>query len=245
MSHRNRFVLLIIVVLAGVAAVAWAQGGDAATETSSLKESMSFVEVFKAGGVLMYPITAMSLIGVALIVYFLIVMRAEQVVPSRRFEQVREKLAARHWDEVRMLCERKPSPISAVIVAAIDYIGETAAPDPSLLKEIMQGEGIRQATRLQNQAQYLLDIAVITPMIGLLGTVVGMLQAFNSVALDIAKAKPMVLAAGVSLALITTAAGLIVAIPAMAAYAYFRNRVAGLTARLETASADLLTLIVK
>jgi biopolymer transport protein ExbB len=78
-------------------------------------------------------------------------------------------------------------------------------------------------------------------MIGLLGTVVGMLQAFNAVALDLAKAKPMLLAGGVSLALITTVAGLIVAIPAMIAFAYFRNRASGLVARLEMASTDLLT----
>jgi biopolymer transport protein ExbB len=73
----------------------------------------------------------------------------------------------------------------------------------------------------------------------------GMLKAFNVVALDIAKAKPMLLAAGVSQALITTAAGLIVGIPAMMAYAYFRGRTSKLLSNLETASADLLTLLIQ
>ena len=109
----------------------------------------------------------------------------------------------------------------------------------SLLRETMEGEGGRQATLMQNQTQYLLDIAIIAPMIGLLGTVMGMLRAFNSVALDIARARPLELAGGVSQALITTIAGLIVAIPAMIAYAYFRGRSSRLITELEGAAADL------
>jgi biopolymer transport protein ExbB len=107
-------------------------------------------------------------------------------------------------------------------------------PDPGLLREIVEGEGGRQATIIQNQTQYLLDIAVIAPMVGLLGTVMGMLKAFNAVALDLAKAKPMLLAGGVSQALITTVAGLIVAIPAMMAYAYFRGRTSRIVSDLES-----------
>lgn len=238
-KRRMWFAVLTLVGVAVLAPSAWgAEGGG-------LKESMTFVEVYDAGGFLMIPITLMSIIGLALIVYFLIVLRPSQVVPERWFAQIREKLAIGHWDEVRMLCDRKPSPLAAVTAAAVDYVKSTSQPDSGLLKEVMQGEGVRQATRMENQTRYLLDIGVITPMIGLLGTVVGMLQAFNAVALDIAKAKPMVLAGGVSLALITTAAGLVVAIPAMIAYAYFRNRASGLVARLEMASADLLTLLSK
>lgn len=245
MSLKNRFAWVFSAAAVLPVVSALAQDAVVAAENGPLKENMSFGEVYASGGVLMYPITAMSVIGLALIVYFLIVLRGEQVVPSRWFAQIREKLLLGHWDEVRMLCDRKPSPVAAITAAAVDYVKSTPEPDASLLKEVMQGEGVRQATRLENQSRYLSDIGVITPMIGLLGTVVGMLQAFNAVALDIAKAKPMVLAKGVSLALITTAAGLIVAIPAMIAYAYFRNRVASLVARLETASVDLLTILSK
>ena len=130
-------------------------------------------------------------------------------------------------------------------MTAIESRRNTEEIDPGLLKDIIEGEGGRQATLIQNQIQYLQDIAVIAPMIGLLGTVLGMLTAFNAVALDIAKAKPMVLAAGVSQALITTAAGLIVGIPAMMAYAFFRGRSSKLISGLETASADLLTVLAR
>ena len=153
-------------------------------------------------------------------------------------------LSANRLQEARAACRKKPCPMSAITLAALDYIDTVPTPDAGLLKEVIEGEGTRQSTLIQNSIQYLLDIAVIAPMVGLLGTVMGMLTAFNSVALDIAKAKPMVLAAGVSQALITTAAGLIVGIPAMAFYAYFRNRASRMMASLETSSAELLTLLV-
>jgi len=81
-------------------------------------------------------------------------------------------------------------------------------------------------------------------MVGLLGTVFGMLRAFSAVALDIAKARPMVLAGGVSQALVTTAFGLIVGIPAMVFYAYFRRRASNLVSHLEAASTDVLTALL-
>jgi len=227
-------------LVAGWAGRALAAAGEAA-QASAPQAGMNLVEIYKAGGWLMHPIAALSVIGLALILYFLLVLRAESVAPRRWLQQVFESLRQGRTDDAIALCDRKPSPLAAVAAAALEYVGSAKPPQPDLLKEIMIGEGIRQATRIQNQVQYLMDIAVIAPMIGLLGTVVGMLQAFNAVALDLAKAKPMLLAGGVSLALITTVAGLIVAIPAMIAFAYFRNRASGLVARLEMASTDLLT----
>jgi biopolymer transport protein ExbB len=247
MSRLSGFLSALLVSAALAAPPVWAQPStaDAAVSAPAVKESMTFVEVFRAGGWLMYPIAAMSVIGLALILYFLVVLRPDQVVPRAWLVRVRERLAGGRLDEVRALCDEKPSPVAAITAAALDYSKSSRSSEPALLKEIIEGEGIRQANLIQNQIQYLLDIAVIAPMIGLLGTVMGMLQAFNTVALDLAKAKPMLLAAGVSLALITTAAGLIVAIPAMIAYSYFRNRASNLIARLESASADLLTLLVR
>jgi biopolymer transport protein ExbB len=82
-------------------------------------------------------------------------------------------------------------------------------------------------------------------MMGLLGTVFGMMRAFNVVAFDLAKAKPMLLAAGVAEALITTAAGLIIGIPAMMFYAYFRGRTSKLVSDLEVASGQVMTSMLK
>lgn len=222
-----------------VAALAQAPAADPAVE-----HSMSLQEILQTGGFLMYVLGAMSVLGLGMVIYFLAVLRQEQVLPSATVKELRELLVAGRLDEARVAVRRRPAPITAIASAALDYTEQVGEPDPSLLKEIIEGEGGRQAALIQNQTQYLLDIAVISPMVGLLGTVMGMLQAFNVVALDMAKAKPMLLAAGVSQALVTTAAGLIVGIPAMVAYAYFRGRSSRLLSNLETASADLLTLLV-
>jgi biopolymer transport protein ExbB len=223
----------------------WAQetvveaGAGEAVETS-----MSLGEIFKTGGWPMYVLVVMSVVGLSFVLYFFITLRQQQVMPIRFIHKLQEMLDADQLAEARAICDMNKSPIAAVAAAALDYAQRVDHPEPALLKEIIEGEGSRQAVIIQNQNQYLLDIAVIAPMIGLLGTVIGMLRAFNTVALDLAKAKPMLLAAGVSQALITTAAGLIVGIPAMMFFAYFRGRSSKLISGLETASADLLTVLV-
>ncbi len=214
-------------------------------EEAPLRDQMTMKQIIETGGVPMYILGAMSVVGLALTLYFLMILRENQVMPRKFVGEVRHLLTAGRFDDAFKACARNRSAVSEVAMTAIEYRRNTEEIDPGLLKDIIEGEGGRQATLIQNQIQYLQDIAVIAPMIGLLGTVLGMLTAFNAVALDIAKAKPMVLAAGVSQALITTAAGLIVGIPAMMAYAFFRGRSSKLISGLETASADLLTVLAR
>ena len=240
----------LMVVLAGAVAQVQAQTDVvaelmAAAAPAAESNSMNLREIIETGGWLMYVLGAMSVAGVALVIYFLLVLRREQVLPRRFLENVRGLIREGRTVEASHACRSDSSALASILGAALDYVLRSNKPDPGLLREIVEGEGGRQATIIQNQTQYLLDIAVIAPMVGLLGTVMGMLTAFNTVALDLAKAKPMLLAQGVSQALITTVAGLLVAIPAMMAYAYFRGRTSRLISDLEKNSADLLTLIIK
>ena len=113
----------------------------------------------------------------------------------------------------------------AVVPDAVSRI--RAAKDPA-------AEGGRIADRLMSQAEWLADIAAIAPLVGLLGTVLGMFQAFGGIASDISVgAKPVVLAQGVSQAIVTTIFGLAVAIPALFAYAFFRRRAQKRIAEIE------------
>ncbi|OQW96267.1 MAG: hypothetical protein BWK77_05580 [Verrucomicrobia bacterium A1] len=205
---------------------------------------MTVQEIFKAGGILMYPIAALSIAALAFIIYLFVVLRLDAVAPADLLHDLREMLGSGRREEARLACRRSRSALAAVGETGLTWLQRNERGETSLLKEVMEGEGSRQAAQLQNQTQYLLDIAVIAPMVGLLGTVVGMLQSFNAIALDLARARPMTLAAGVAMALITTIGGLVVGIPAMAFYAFFRGRVAKLTAQLETAAADLLGLLL-
>ena len=97
-----------------------------------------------------------------------------------------------------------------------------------------ESEGGRVADRLMSQVEWLADIAAIAPLVGLLGTVLGMFQAFGGIAADVtAGAKPVVLAQGVSQAIVTTIFGLVVAIPSQFLHALFRRRAMRLVAKLE------------
>ncbi len=220
---------------------AWAAGE--APKGAAL--SMSLADIMDSGGLLMYVLAALSIAALAFVLFLAIVQRQEAVVPRDFLHDLRDLLAAGRLDEARSMCRRNRSPLAAVAECGIAHLQRAPQADPAMLKDVMEGEGGRQAVLIQNQTQYLLDIAVIAPMIGLLGTVVGMLQSFNVVALDHAQARPMLLAAGVSKALITTAGGLVIGIPAMAFYSFFRGRVAKLTALLEQCAADFLTLLLQ
>lgn len=238
--------ILLLIVLAVMAPPLMAQVTGAPPAAAALPgaqdaTSMTMMQILKAGGWLMYVLGAMSVLALAFIIYLAVMLRPNAVCPRELLHDLRDMLAARKHDEARQACRRSGSALASVTETALTYLQRADRPDFTLLKEFMEGEGSRQAAQLNNQATYLLDIAVIAPMVGLLGTVTGMLQAFNAVALDLARAKPMLLANGVAQALVTTIAGLLVGIPAMACYAYFRNRVSKLTALLETAAADLLT----
>lgn len=211
----------------------------AAAALAEAAEGMTWAQVIEAGGSLVYVLGAMSVAGLAMVLYFFLVLRREQIVPAQLVADLSAQLRQGNFQAAEKTCEARPCALASIALAAVRHklrVGDTQI---GLLRESMEGEGGRQATLIQNQTQYLLDVAIIAPMVGLLGTVLGMLRAFNSVALDIARARPLELAEGVAQALVTTIAGLVVAIPAMIAYAYFRGRAARLITELEGAAADL------
>lgn len=208
-----------------------------------LSQKVTLFEMLSRGGIVMVALGVMSIVGLALVIYFFVILRRSQIVPQVLRDDVLDKLEAGELADARSACGYKPCAFSEVAVAAIDY-ARTGDVTPALMKDVVESEGGRQALIIQGQTQYLFDLAVLAPMVGLLGTVFGMIHAFNAVALDFTKAKPMLLAAGVGEALVATAAGLIVGIPAMAFYAYFRNRAARLIAELEVSSGQVMNILL-
>lgn len=200
-------------------------------------------ELFRIGGPLMYVLLALSVVGLALIVYYAAVLRAGTVAPDAQRARLRELLCTGRRREARANCADRPTALGTVVGAALDFLDENPGAAAADVREVLQSEGVRQAGRMQSLIHYLLDLSSVAPMVGLLGTVIGMLRAFNSVAFDMAKARPMELAGGVGQALVTTIAGLCVAIPALVAWAVFRGRVTSLVGRLESAVADLAALL--
>jgi biopolymer transport protein ExbB len=235
---RTKHPLLAACLATLLTRVGFAEEATANAITEAAK-GMTWAQIIDAGGFLIYILAAMSIVGLAMIIYFVMVLRREQIMPATLVAELGDALRIGDFPTAERMCMNRPCAIAAIALAAIRHKLRVGSTDAGILRETMEGEGGRQATLIQNQTQYLLDIAVIAPMVGLLGTVMGMLRAFNSVALDMARARPLELAEGVAQALVTTIAGLMVAIPAMVAYAYFRGRTSRLISELEAASADL------
>lgn len=206
-------------------------------------EQLRLDRVLESGGILMYVLGVMSVVALTLILYFFFTLNASRVTPSAFLQDVDVMLAQGRFEEALSLCEKNRSPAARIVQSAVQYVERVGEPDADLLRQLVEGEGLRQAGKLQAQISYLMDIGVIAPMVGLLGTVMGMLTSFSAVALDIHKARPMELANGVSQALVTTAAGLIVAIPAMVFYSFFRGRLTKLTGSMELAATNVVTLL--
>ena len=121
--------------------------------------------------------------------------------------------------------------------------GYPACPADLAVPITMEAVGRREAESLMRRVRYLSDIGTIAPMLGLLGTVLGMIQAFNFIAFDISAVKPVALASAVAQALVTTAAGLIVAIPCMGFFFYFRGQLQSIVAQVEEFAVEIADTI--
>lgn len=217
-----------------------------AVATKSAVYGMSFADAWQSGGWIMWLLLAVSIFAVMLVLYFIFSFREAAIVPRRLVSSIRDAIFEGDDASARRLCDEHGNAFTDVAGTALGCIRATGGkPDGELLRDLVKSEGSRHAEAMQSQAQLLLDLSAIAPMIGLLGTTLGMLQAFGSIAQDVlVAAKPVILAQGVSKAIVTTIAGLLVAIPCMFAYAIFRRRVVALAGRLEAASAEIVTAII-
>jgi biopolymer transport protein ExbB len=244
-SRRWSKFLAVGLMAVFLAPAVWAQSVAEKAEGSVDSDgTVTWQWIIQSGGWVMYPLAAMSVVALALFIYFLVVLRRSQIVPAMLHREVVEKIKAGALDDARRACSYRPSPLASVVMVALEYVRTVPKPDPVLLKDVIEGEGGRQAESILGQVQFLLDVAVIAPMLGLLGTVVGMLNAFSRIAGRLDMAKPIFLAEGVAQALITTVFGLVIGIPAMMFYAYFRRRASRMVSHLESASTDTLTALL-
>jgi len=216
----------------------------AAEEVVTNVYGMSVKQAWEYGGWIMWILAAVSIFALALVLYFMTALRSGAIVPRELISDILGRIRSNDLSEARRLSDRHPCPFAAIVLSALDCMRNVPDCDVHLLRGAAEAEGSRQAEAIQGQTQLLLDIATIAPLLGLLGTVLGMLKAFSSVANDVASAKPVVLAAGVSQAIVTTIFGLIVAIPCMAFYAWFRRRASRQISNLEAATSEVLTSII-
>ena len=200
-------------------------------------------EVVLSGGPVMIPLGILSVIAVMLVLIYFFTMRRGAVVTKRYMATADALLRKRDYLGLLAISNRHREAVARIMQRTLDFITQHPEATFAEAREIAETEGTRQAAALNQRIAYLADIGTIAPMLGLFGTVLGMIKSFSVVASDIVASRPMMLAGGVSEALVTTAAGLCIGIPAMAAYAFFRGRVQSLIAELEAASTQLIALM--
>ncbi|MBN2475572.1 MAG: MotA/TolQ/ExbB proton channel family protein [Pirellulales bacterium] len=227
----------------GSATTAGAEGPATATPLSDdaripTKDLWSIV---REGGPLMIPIVVCSLILLAFVLERTISLRRGRVIPGpfvKRFlKQLREGELDR--DEALALCKANGSPVAEVFTGAVRKWGRPAVE----VEQAIIDNGERVTNGLRRYLRVINGVATVAPLLGLLGTVVGMIRAFNDIATADAMGRPELLAAGISQALLTTAAGLSVAIPALIFYLFFVSRVDRLIIDIDAMGQEVVNVI--
>ena len=203
-------------------------------------DAMSLGDVIETGGLTMKIIIALSVLATFLVIFFLLTLRTGVLFPAAFIRDAEDAAEEGDIEALQTICEANDSAAARIIGSAAEQIAGEQRQDYMIVRDALEDEGARQSGVLWQRLQYLMDIAVVAPMVGLLGTVLGMLEAFGRVQVEVTEVKTLALARGVTKALITTAGGLAVGIAAMILYALFRGRVNKLIAGMESACSRVL-----
>ena len=242
----NKWLMVVfaVAVLVGIGTFGMAQESQTALKSyvdsiEKSQEGMTLWDMIQAGGFIMAILAVFSVGTIALVFYNFLAVKEKKLVPHEFADNVIQKLEKRDASGVKEMCQNRDNIIASIVLAGLDKKkrGDIFA------KEAMENQAKKEVSGLWQSISFLADIAAIAPLIGLLGTVLGMIQAFNVIAFQTAVVKPILLAGGVSKAMVTTAGGLIVAIPAMFFYTYFRSRVQRISNSVESYSADIIKLV--
>lgn len=196
------------------------------------------LEIIKSGGWLMWPIILCSVVAMAIIGERLWALRKSRILPEHLVAQIWGWKKAKQLDAEKVATLKKSSALGAILAAGLVNMNHSR----EVMKESIEETGCHVAHSLERYLNTLGTIASITPLLGLLGTVIGMIKVFNAI-LQEGVGDPGVLAGGISEALITTAAGLSVAIPSLIFYRHFRGKVDALIIEMEQESLKLVEVI--
>jgi len=182
-----------------------------------------------------------SIIGVWSVIERLVVLRRRRVIPKAFVERFLMHLRAGRMDKTEAIavCQQNQSPMADIFLHGIRKWGR---PSVELEQAVIDG-GERQVTQLKKGLRVLNGVSTLSPLIGLLGTVVGMIRSFNDIAMAGAMGQTQTLANGIALALLSTAVGLFIAIPAMAAYLYLAGRIDSIVMEMDRLGQELVHLI--
>ena len=192
-------------------------------------------EIILAGGPVMWPIVLCSVLAAAILLERLWTLSHKRVIPRELTDRVWKLVETRTLNDRHIEALERNSPLGRVLAAGL----ANRLQGREIMKEVIQDTGRHVVHELERFLNPLGTIAAITPLLGLLGTVTGMIQAFEAITSE-GVGDPRVLSGGIAEALITTAAGLIVAIPSLIAYRYLRGTVDFLVVEMEKEAMKLV-----
>lgn len=253
-SRLRHALLSLALLLVSCTTPAWAQadGADAAAaETgpsnvapvsdTDLIPQRNLFQIIQAGGILMIPIIFCSFITLVFVFERAIALRRGRVIPRPFVKRFLHQLSDGQLDrdQALALCEENGSPVAGVFAAAVRKWGRPAVE----VEQAVLDAGERASNGLRKYVRVFNAVSTISPLLGLLGTVFGMIKAFNAASTVGAMGRPELMSRGISEALITTAGGLSVAIPALVCYLFFLSRVDQLIVELDALGQEVVAAI--
>jgi len=234
--------LLSLLAFQFLASTALAQGS---VSSGSAEIDINVYELIKEkGGPVIYPLAAISVVMVILIFFFFISIRRNRVVSDRFMSSAELLIRKKDYLGLVAECNKRNESMARITERAVDFMSSNTGVSFGEVREVAEAEGSRQSGMLVNRISYLSDIGSIATMMGLLGTVIGMIRTFMRISQgNVDGVQQMKVAEGVYPALITTGIGLSIGIVAMVFYSFFRGKVQKYIAELEAAATHIMALL--
>lgn len=231
---------LSLLVVCATASPVFAQ---APTPDQPIVRTRNLLEAMIAAGPVMFLLFLLSIFSVMLIVVSFFTIRRGAIVSSGYMATADALLRKRDYLGLLAVSNRHGEAIARIIQKTLDFITKNPSADFAQAKEIAETEGSRIATGMHNRVTYLADIATIGPLVGLFGTVIGIIRSFGALGSEAGPTRYVLLSKGISEALINTCGGLGIGITAMIFYAFFRGRAQRLISDLEAATSQIVALL--
>jgi len=206
-----------------------------------VNQPMDTFEIIFKGGILMWPIMATSVVALTIIIERFIVLRRASIDTREFMDAMRQVLRQNRIRDAVELCDETDAPVARIMKAGLLKANRSKED----IREAIEDAGHLETPRLERRLSALATCANIAPLLGLLGTVQGMIKCFAQIQNKRGQVNPSDLAEGISNALVTTAAGLTVAIPILVVYNYLVARVDNMILEMEISSSELLELLTK
>ena len=215
-----------------------------AAEDNPFASALTLDGFIQRTGVMAYPLILLSMVTAFLIVLFTFTVRQGTVVSDAFMNSADALIRKQDYLGLLAVCNRRNECIARITAKTLDFATRNPTASFEEVKEVTEAEGNRQSSLLLARIAYLGDVGAVAPMLGLLGTTLGMITTFHAIsAKDYGGSSQLGLAQGVSEALLCTASGLVIGIPALIFYAIFRGKANRLISEMEAATTHLMALL--